>query len=234
MTVVQALWVEGPLSDLERLSLRSFVANGHEVHLFSYGEPAGVPPGVRILPAAEVLPPSAIFRYREGGSVAGFSNLFRYKLLHDRGGWWCDTDVVCLRPLPVPEDWVFASERKRRGGTTLATAVVWAPAGSELMAACLSAAANHPDRDARWGITGPAMLGAAVEQHGLAAHIRPPEVFCPIDWFAAEDLFRATELPAEALTVHLWNEIWNRNGWQREARYAPEALYQRLHRRYPA
>ena len=30
------------------------------------------------------------------GSVAGFSNLFRYELLRRDGGWWVDTDVLCL------------------------------------------------------------------------------------------------------------------------------------------
>jgi hypothetical protein len=30
------------------------------------------------------------------GSVSAFSNLFRYYLLHQMGGWWVDADVVCL------------------------------------------------------------------------------------------------------------------------------------------
>ena len=55
MTVVQALWIEGPLSPMEELSVRSFLAHGHEVHLYSYDPHLAVPAGARLLPAAEVL-----------------------------------------------------------------------------------------------------------------------------------------------------------------------------------
>jgi hypothetical protein len=236
VTVVQGLWVEGPLSDLERLCLVSYLAHGHEVHLYTYGEVAGLPAGVRVLPAQSVLPASAIFRYRAelGGRYAAFSNLFRYKLLHDRGGWWTDLDMVCLRPLEIGDDWVFAAERRRDGGTVVATAIIKAPQGSAFFAGCFEQALHHPQRGAVWGITGPALLDEAVARAGLAAFVRPPEAFCPIDWFSAKDVFGAVELPAGTWTVHLWNEVWHRNGWPREPRYPPESLYQRLHRQYAA
>ena len=46
----------------------------------------------------------------DSGSLAAFSNLFRYKLLLERGGWWVDTDVICLRPFRVRDELVIASE----------------------------------------------------------------------------------------------------------------------------
>jgi len=98
---IQMLWIGERLSTLERLSIASFRANGHPVHLYTYGPVAGVPEGTEIRDAAEVLTRDLIFRNPPGfgeGSFAGFSNLFRYKLLLDRGGIWCDCDVVCLRP----------------------------------------------------------------------------------------------------------------------------------------
>jgi hypothetical protein len=99
---IQMLWI-GELSKLERMALASFVANGHIVHLYAYDELAGVPAGVQVIDAREILPEERIFRYGPEagageGSLANFANLFRYKLLYERGGWWVDADVVCLRP----------------------------------------------------------------------------------------------------------------------------------------
>lgn len=53
---IVSLWIGGALGLIERLSLRSFVAHGHPVALYSYTEIGSVPPGVEQRDAAEVLP----------------------------------------------------------------------------------------------------------------------------------------------------------------------------------
>jgi hypothetical protein len=233
--VIQALWVEGPLSALEQLSIRSFLAQGHPVDLYAYGEVSGLPAGARLLPAREILPASEVFRYEDGsGSYAGFANLFRYKLLLDRGGWWADLDVVALRPFDLESDWVFASERLREGGTLVTNSVLKAPPGSSLYAECFERARRDEQRAARWGAIGPRFLHEAVERHGLLGCAEPPEVFCPVDWWRAGEALGPLELPAAARAVHLWNEMWRSHGWPREPVHPSEALYQRLHGRFPA
>jgi hypothetical protein len=235
VTPVQGLWVEGPLSELERLSIRSFLAHGHEYRLFSYGEVPNLPAGAQLLPAAEVLPACSIFRYDEalGGSYAAFANVFRYKLLHDRGGWWADTDMVCLRPLDSPDPWVLASEARREGGAVTTNAILKAPAGAPMLADCFERAMRHEQRATVWGATGPALLDEAVDRWGLTRFRQPPETFCPVDWWRAADLLEPLDLPAGASTVHLWNEIWRWQGWPREPRRWPGSLYRSLHDRYP-
>jgi len=112
--IINSLWVGKSLSLMEQLSITSFLRNGHEYDLYCYNEIADVPAGATLRDAAEILPSSEIFYYRHGagkGSVAGFSNLFRFKLLFEKRGWWVDTDVVCLRPFDFDEPIVLASER---------------------------------------------------------------------------------------------------------------------------
>lgn len=232
---VQGLWVEGPLSAMELLSVRSFLANGHPYHLYSYDDVPNLPAGAELRPATDVLPASAIFRYsaEEGGSFAAFSNLFRYRLLHLRGGWWADMDVVCLRPFDFAADRVFASERCRQGGEVCTTCVLKVPAGDETCDDCYGRAARDERRATIWGATGPALLDRVVRERGLGGRVVSPDAFCPIDWWRAEDLHRAVELPAAAYAVHLWHELWRRHGWRKEPCYPPRALYQRLHARYP-
>src|SRR5436190_20694063 len=107
---IQGLWIGPALSTVERLSISSFLGNGHPYHLYVYGEVKGIPAGTTVLDGSEILPASRIFHYKNRSSVAGFSNFFRYKLLLDRGGWWADLDVVCIRPFCFDTEHVFSSE----------------------------------------------------------------------------------------------------------------------------
>ena len=84
---------------MEQMSIQSFIHHGHEYHLYVYDEVEGIPAGTKIKDANRVLPDSDIFS-KTATKTAGyvtFSNLFRYQLLKDIGGWWVDLDVVCLQ-----------------------------------------------------------------------------------------------------------------------------------------
>ncbi len=96
--IIQGLWIGSELSVMEQLSIASFLRSGHEYHLYVYGEMKNVPRGCVIRDASEILPAERIFQYPQYPSYAGFANFFRYKLLLERGGWWADTDVICLQP----------------------------------------------------------------------------------------------------------------------------------------
>jgi mannosyltransferase OCH1-like enzyme len=73
---------------MERLSIASFLTNGHEYHLYVYEEIENAPEGTVLKAANEILPESMIFQYKKYPSHAGFSNFFRYKLLLEKGGGW--------------------------------------------------------------------------------------------------------------------------------------------------
>jgi len=91
---------------------------------------AEVPDGVAIRDANEILPHDSIFVYRTDpgrGNPSAFANLFRYKLLSMRGGWWVDADVFCLRPFDFATDLVFGLE----GPGRVNSCVIKAPAELE-------------------------------------------------------------------------------------------------------
>ena len=118
--------------------------------------------------AAEILPRSRVFQYRDRPSYAGFANFFRYKLLLERGGWWADADVVCLRPFDFPSPYVFASEPHREA-PVISPAVIKAPEASPLLAdAWRTCQARDPGR-LTWGETGPRLMDEAVRRYSLEA-----------------------------------------------------------------
>ena len=152
--VFQSLWVGRKLSVMEQLSIRSFLANGYEFHLYTYQDLEDIPPGTTVRAGEEILPADQIFCYQKGygrGSYAAFANGFRYKLLLERGGWWTDLDSVCMQPIDLADEHILGKERSRNGGFQVACGMVKAPAGSPLMRYCWEASQRVDRAELLWG-----------------------------------------------------------------------------------
>lgn len=237
-SVFRALWIGRRLSALERLSLRSFVDHGHRVELYSYGDVGGVPDGVVRRDAGEILPRARVFRYgREAGegsgSFAAFANLFRYKLLHKRGGCWIDTDVICLRPIDIDMPYCFGFEVPGR----INGAALRAPVGSMMIAELLDRATTIGER-VRWGQTGPLLMTEMAIRHGVLDQALPPSAFYPLDYREAASLF-ATDPDGSlwsrldgAYTLHAWNEMLRRARIRKNRRYPASSVFERLKSRH--
>ena len=235
---IQALWIGDRLSHLEQLSLASFVANGHAVHLYAYDDLQGVPDGVTVLDGRAVLPADSIFSFGPdapfgAGSFSAFANLFRYKLLSEQGGWWIDVDMVCLRPFDIAAPYVFAYEH----GTSINCAVLRLEQGSPVARSLYEAAAAK-GTDLNWGDTGAKLFTQKVAEHGLEAYALPSKTFYPIHAWAAGTLLEADEDGARyasmegAYGVHFWNSILNWAGRDKDEAYPASSIYERLKARY--
>src|SRR5215467_7339157 len=130
--IVQGLWIGPELSVMEQLSIASFLSHGHEYHLYVYDDVKNIPSGTAVKDGNEILPAARIFQYKQQASYAGFSNFFRYKLVLERGGWWVDTDTICLKPFDFEAAYVFSSEFAM-GDEFINSGIFKAPAGSDVM-----------------------------------------------------------------------------------------------------
>jgi hypothetical protein len=216
---------------MERLSIASFLHHGHDFHLFTYGEVDGLPEGAIREDARAILPESMIFQYREFASYSGFSNYFRYKLLLDRGGWWADTDLVCLRPFDCDDPFVFASEPTRDGREVPTSSALKAPAGSEAMAWAWETCKARDPGDVRWGETGPRLVGQVIDRFGLGGYRRPAGTFCPVayhDWRRLIDIAESCRFDGPTWAVHLWHEMWRREGEDKDRDFPPGCLYEQF------
>jgi hypothetical protein len=256
--VIHMFW-DGPrLSRMERLCMSSFLANGHTVRLHVYQPPAEVPKGVQIVDAAATLPRRHLFRLRQSNSVAAFADWFRFQVLHDQGGIWADTDVVCLKPLDYARQEIFGWQDQN----TINVAVLGLPAGHELARWMLECWRN-PDRvmpydsrrlrrrklwrrlrpgDSRphieWGEFGPLGFTQAAKYLGYERLALPFWHFYPIgfeNWHTIfDDSLRDNPQLIEASSaLHLWNEMARRTAaFDKNARFAPDSLFERLCARY--
>jgi len=124
---VVTFW-HGPLDALRRLCLRSQVAAGHRVTVYSFEPLAGLPDGVgnaeaeAILPHAfseKLRPPEPDGTWRDWTTLQ-FSDFFRMRLMARHAGLWLDADVLLLRPVEIDEAKpFFAWERPRQLGNSV-------------------------------------------------------------------------------------------------------------------
>ena len=257
LPIIQMFWHGRPLSRIERLSMTSFVRNGHPVHLYVYDEPSGVPAGVRVMNASDIVPRSELFMHRRRNSIAPFSDWFRYRLLFERGGLWSDTDIVCLEPFDYSNPVVFAWQDDRH----LNNAVLGLPAGDAL-AKWLATCCEQPNRmlpyddlsarllkmkrwlrgrgreDIRWGETGPYGLTGAARHLDYTKHALPSWHFYPIRYEDHHALFESPRAGRPATfegsrAVHLWNQlVEDGKTLDRNAQFPADSPFEQLCARY--
>jgi Glycosyl transferase family 2/Alpha 1,4-glycosyltransferase conserved region len=216
----QSFWHGGALSPYELFCLKSYIDCGYAVDLYTYDLKLVAPAGVRVCDAAELVSRDEVFVYQaEGfgkGSPSAFSNYFRYKLLAERGGWWIDTDVVCLTDcIPVVNEF-FARQDK----DFVACGTMYFPPGHPIMLRCLEQTIKL-GRTVKWGDTGPHMLTRVLEERGSLDRAVPASVCYPIHYSQAVDLLRPSKTAVLAprietsLFLHLWNSMLVYRGVQK-------------------
>jgi len=118
----------GPLDNLRRLCLRSQIAAGHKVTIYSFEPLAQLPDGVGNAEAEAILPHAFAERLRPsspGGAwidwtMLQFSDFFRMRLLAKNAGLWLDADVLLLKPVEIdPAKPYFAWERQHQIGNSV-------------------------------------------------------------------------------------------------------------------
>jgi len=215
-----SFWHGGELPLHCWICLQSFIDRGHNLTLYCYRD-IDVPTGVQLRNANEILPETSIFYYEKGpgaGSISAFSNVFRYKLLADRGGWWVDVDVLCMSDNLPEQDIAFGWESKG----LLGTAILKLPLGHSLPAQLFRSAmdiVSERGRELEWGEIGPRLFLRLVSECDLLPLASPATAFYPIEWTEAhlmllpEHRDALLERTTNSTFLHLWNEVFRRGNF---------------------
>lgn len=224
------MWIGDRLGAVERACMRSVLCQGHNLVLYCYEEPSGVPAGVKLKDASNILPREAIIRHSTG-SLALFSDRFRFELQRRAAGIWLDADVYLVAPLEVPRcGHMFGWDPTG----VLGTAVLHLPADSPIIAEVLSLF-EHPRVPhwlslrcrlrawgrqvltgtcdlARlpWGAAGPLALTALAREFELVHLAAPSATYYPVGYTEASWIFDPSEsladrVLAETRAIHLFN-----------------------------
>lgn len=232
LPVIQGLWYGSTvLGQMERLSIASFLHHGHPYHLYSYDEIQNLPAGAVQMDARDIHPHFEMIRNRDGKVLgAAFSDLFRYKLLYERGHFWADLDVVCIRPFEFAENVVLAAERHRPNvelkyrvhpheNIGINCNVMRFPEGSAEMAYCYEEALHFDRSNLVFGEIGPELTTRCALKFGLQRFIKPPATFNPVNYFDFRDLVNPRRKPSftsATYAIHLWSGAWGNRSWKQK------------------
>ncbi len=202
---VVTFW-HGPLDALRRTCLRSQLAAGHKVTVYSFDPLPGLPDGVGNAEAEAILPHSFAERLRPTGpdglwrdwTTLQFSDFFRMRLMAENAGLWLDADVLLLRAVEIdPAKPYFAWERPRQLGNSvlylpprdpIVTAFAalmrqdeltpdWLALRHRLTFAFRKWRGSNRLADIRVAIYGPAALTALARRSGQLRHALPKKSF---------------------------------------------------------
>ena len=211
---IHALWIGNQLTFMELLTIKSFLAHGFKFHLWLYNHPVTeIPKGVIIEDASKIIARHHVFKYKYPnqfghgkGSYAGFSYIFRYKLLYEYGGWWTDMDVSCLKTPDCKNQYVFGAHNS----LSLSAHIMKTPPKSDLMKACYIAAKHKIDATNRDWYLPNKILTEEVEKFGLTNQVKK---ISPADnWnFIRKMLITSPEISENRYIIHWMNEEWRKN-----------------------
>ena len=173
MPEVSMMWVGNPLTEVQRLSMRSFLHHGFDVVLYCYDE-LDPPDGVTVRDANTVVTDADIFESHQ--TFAAFADLFRYRLLQTTDTLWVDADTLCLRPDWAFGDYIFGRQSKIK----VANGVLAYPKDSLLAHTMVKRAKYHGSN--AFDALGPVLLTEVLDELELDHLAQPERTFSPIDW----------------------------------------------------
>jgi Glycosyltransferase sugar-binding region containing DXD motif len=241
--LAQSLWVGRSLRWIERLCIKSYLDNGWRFQLYAYDEPDNVPDGCEVLDASAIIPAKDVFKegYGSGshaGSIGAFSDLFRYALLHKRGGMWTDTDVINCRKFEPDGKRFISTELSDAGLVTLNGAIMAAPAGDELVGRAYDRARALLASNEKMFFTriGPYLLAEVALDLGVdTIELMPPAFLSPISWMNTAtllqpfDVLMSREDFKQAINIHVFTETWRTLGLGLDQPPSPQTFLGRLY-----
>lgn len=233
LPTIHALWIGNQLGSISRCCLSSFVKQGHQVYLHTYGDIQDLPQGITITDANNIIPQNEIIRHKSTGSYALFSDIFRYELLKRVDGIYVDCDVYCLKPLTIPEHGYllgYEDDHKING------AVLALPKDSELLNKLIDIShdpsfippwyaqktqkrlkrkkffglAKHIS-DMPWGVIGPEAITYYAKHFNVDKFAQSIDIFYPVHYDCINHLLNPRlsiqDITTQhSLCIHLYNE----------------------------
>ncbi|MEW6769398.1 MAG: hypothetical protein AB1342_15350 [Pseudomonadota bacterium] len=210
--LVQTFWHGGEIAPFQLLCLRSFVDHGHQVEVFTYEDDLKHPEWLTWSNASDIVPRDRIL-VQAGSQIEIRSDLFKFALLNQRGGWWIDPDVLLAGP-DLPDAEIF------HAGTgdfeLVSTAALKFPKQHPFVEAALKEiSADNFRADDR---AGERLLTRIIWRGRLEKDLLAMPPLSRLSWFGIADLFdpeKVSDLERDtkgSQFLHLHMDAWRRAG----------------------
>lgn len=190
------------MSDLEIMCLKSWAGHGHPVHLYSYEDISGLPVGVILRDANEIIEggpdiydgPMPKTVSKTAFEMMPFSDRFRFTLLRMNGGLWLDLDIILVRPIPdelFEQDFWCSSERTLQSGAYKSKELLKPNIGALFVSEpehplmCALTDWNGSAKDAWHGLK---LFHKCLNRLDLTKGALQPSVFCDMNWWDVKSI----------------------------------------------
>jgi hypothetical protein len=215
---INALWIGHHLSPVELLCIHSWVAHGYIFQLWIYDVIDNIPSIVEVKDANLIIPKAKIFRYKYTnqfghgkGSLAGFSDIFRYKLLYEEGGIWIDMDIICLKKIDIEGQYIFRFHDKEK----VVGNFIQCPPKSDLMHYCYEKATDLVDENNKDWMLPLRILGEGICKYELQNSIY--DISNKDQWPIILGLLKGKKPSDDWCFLHLVNEEFRSQNVTKEA-----------------
>ena len=223
--IIKSLWIGTYLNEVTTLCIESWLRLDYQVLL--YIDKLNIPKqwdSYKQKGQLQFLPACNIMEYKKKEEILPFSDLFRYKLLYEQGGTWCDTDMFLLKRLPQTKQ-IISSEFTMASGAFKSDLFYKANIGIlrfEKHSPILEHVINKIQLSNKVHTATDRMLifTKYVMKHDYL-NVSSPSMYCPTCWWSCAEQYDnkpySTKYAVEPLTnkyilehsvsVHLWNSL---------------------------
>jgi hypothetical protein len=238
---IHGLWI-GELKELQIMSIKSFLSHGHRYNLWAYSD-MDAPPGTNLLDADKIVPRKVYEKWMlnpYNHKLQTFANYFRYKLIHEKGGFWCDLDLVCLKALVFKQEYIFLNiediplrrelnHLKHLLGPygNIANGLFKAPSGSPMLQSLIEKiepSAINGECPEHFGTWGAVEFSKSVVDHQLLSHKKKGLIEYGYAYAERQYDDPHLNLP-DSHTIHFWNYLGGKKA-------SHNSLYDRMKRKY--
>lgn len=216
---IASLWIGSPPSYLEHVVIKSYLAAGHAMTVYSDRPEGEFPSGVQVIPPMAITPDLAMPHPNAGyKAMAVYSDVFRLYLLMRRDVIWVDMDAYCTQAFDFSGDDVFGQGE----GDIIPNGILGFATNSPVpqflldemrgvnpkpiwlrdkVKTQLAEVSSWALTDLPWGVTGPRALTHALRKYDLHDLAHPKEVFySTLGALAWKELFAPPDGPSTLIT----------------------------------
>lgn len=212
----------GDLTPYEEANFFSFLNNGFNVNVWSY-QKLNLPKEIAIRDANEIISKEFLLKFNQNfqkSNMSSFSNLFRYELILKEGGWWFDSDCICLKDvsnfskLAKNQKFVLALENPDLVGSSVM--YINDKNIAEMLLDETNKRINKNNYKFFWGEIGPYLITDVFKANNLFEKTIKSEYFYKIKpeefhmLFDPDSTSNVHTLLKDSLVCHTWNEMFRK------------------------
>lgn len=201
-------WHGGGLSPYELACVLSFRELGHPLSVYSFGPVVGLPDGIPLLDARDIVAPDSMDLFKVNGvpSASHFTDYFRFVMFRKTDEIWVDTDIILLKRFTLG---LAGNLMGRETTSSVCTAVLHLDRTDPRLQTMIDRVEALSTKSLVWGDTGPRLLTSV---YGVGEGL-PEQVFYPVHFddyykvFLPQYRAECEALCGDATTLHLWNNL---------------------------